>query len=92
MWNVRVIAIEIMARYIDSLSHERKSCTREIVLVWLFFIFFIFLIFFQTKKQSGSILRSFAQWSLASEVEFSKRRGETNGLVNMGDSSSNLPE
>ena len=49
MWNVRVIAIEIMARYIDSLSHERKSCTREIVLVWLFF-FFLFFFFFSNKE------------------------------------------
>lgn len=25
MWNLRVIVVEIIARYIDSLSHERKS-------------------------------------------------------------------
>ena len=36
MWNVRVIDIEIMARYIDSLSHERKSLTENLLSVVIF--------------------------------------------------------
>ena len=36
------------------------------------------------------VLRSFAQWSRASEAEFSKTRGEMNGFVNIGFRSSNL--
>lgn len=36
------------------------------------------------------VLRSLAQWSRASDAEFSNTRGEMNGRENMGQRSSNL--